>query len=113
MVLKSISSTLPRRLWAIIRLGIIIALALGTGLTAILWYNFDRAWDFLNSSWVSPTIALVWFCLVVITHINMRPFRRGLAIFQSTRNQRKNKNKNKNKQKKKVVVAKENVPTTE
>lgn len=46
-------------------------MALGVGLTTILWFNDERFTTFLGSPWVMPLLALVWFTIVILTHIQI------------------------------------------
>ncbi|KJZ69117.1 hypothetical protein HIM_11496 [Hirsutella minnesotensis 3608] len=71
MVILAITArTGPLRLWPIIRIAIVVALALSTGLTALLFFNPEKAFNFLWSNWVLPAITLIWTIVLVITHIN-------------------------------------------
>ncbi|KAM4066432.1 Low temperature requirement A [Hirsutella rhossiliensis] len=83
MFLAIIARTTPLKPWPIIRLTIIFLLALGTSLTALLFYSPQKAFDFLQTLWVLPVITFVWAIVLVVTHINggnvghhVRHFRR-------------------------------------
>lgn len=71
--LTIISRIHPWTPWPIIRIVINFLLAIGVGLVALLYYNSDRALNYLFSPWVLPTIALVWAIVLVLTHIHNPP----------------------------------------
>ncbi|PHH90042.1 hypothetical protein CDD83_4668 [Cordyceps sp. RAO-2017] len=73
--------TLPRKVWPLIRLAIIYALALGTGLVALLWFNETLLEAFLTGPWVLPTLTLVWGTMLVLTHINGEGVKRNKHRF--------------------------------
>lgn len=49
---------------------LVYLLALGTFLTALIWYDEAKSEAFLAGPWVLPTITLVWFIVLIVTHIN-------------------------------------------
>ncbi|KJZ72127.1 hypothetical protein HIM_08500 [Hirsutella minnesotensis 3608] len=70
ILLAVIARTTKLKPWPIIRLIIIFFLALGTSLTALLFYSPEKAFSFLLTLWVLPVITFVWAIVLVITHIN-------------------------------------------
>ncbi|KJZ70310.1 hypothetical protein HIM_10317 [Hirsutella minnesotensis 3608] len=69
-VLSILARTVTFKTWHMVRYGIVFVVALGTALTATLWYNEDRSEVFLRGPWVLPTITIVWTTILIITHIN-------------------------------------------
>ncbi|KJZ76427.1 hypothetical protein HIM_04156 [Hirsutella minnesotensis 3608] len=70
--LAIIARTRPFTIWPIVRFATFIFLAIGTGLTALLWYDEAKVADFIQSPWVLPTITFVWFVVLIMTHLNGR-----------------------------------------
>ncbi|KND88726.1 hypothetical protein TOPH_06645 [Tolypocladium ophioglossoides CBS 100239] len=85
IMLSLIARTKPLKTWPIIRLVIIFLLALGLGLTATLWFNTDRCYEFLQTAWVLPTITFVWTVVLIITHINGEGIKRNAHRFKRRR----------------------------
>ncbi|PHH70531.1 hypothetical protein CDD80_5951 [Ophiocordyceps camponoti-rufipedis] len=81
IALAILARTTPFKTWPIIRLAIISGLALGTGMTSILFFNHDRVFKFLLSPWVLPTLAFVWTVTIILTHINAGNVGRRIRRF--------------------------------
>lgn len=73
VVLSIISHIRPWRPWPLARTIINILLALGMGLVATLYYSDDHLLIYLYSPWLLPTICIVWFTVLVLTHIHNAP----------------------------------------
>lgn len=85
VLIRLLSTKVPRQLWAILRLVLVVMLAFGTSLTAILFFNKDKRDEFLEKPWVSPTIALVWTTIVVLTHIHGGGIKLAINMFRRRR----------------------------
>ncbi|PFH62850.1 hypothetical protein XA68_11631 [Ophiocordyceps unilateralis] len=85
IALAILARTTPIKTWPIIRLVIIACLALGLGLTSILFFNQSRVFTFLLSPWVLPTIALVWTATIILTHVNGENVGRRVRHFRRRR----------------------------
>lgn len=81
IILAIVARTSRFKTWPIIRLTILFLLALGTSLTALLYFNSTEAFSFLLTLWVLPTITFVWAIVLVMTHINGDNFRRHVPLF--------------------------------
>ena len=55
-----------------IRLAVTTLLGTGLALVATIRFNEDNELSFLASSWMIPTICLISFFAVVVTHIKSR-----------------------------------------
>ncbi|CAH0053742.1 unnamed protein product [Clonostachys solani] len=82
VLLTVVARTRRYTAWQIARLIIVSALGLGVGLVATLWFNDDRVWDFLQRSWVLPTITIVWAVILIITHINGQGTKRCTSYLE-------------------------------
>ncbi|KJZ74313.1 hypothetical protein HIM_06319 [Hirsutella minnesotensis 3608] len=85
VALAVIARLAPYKPWHIIRLGIVFALAVGTGFVATLCFNEDGLENYLFSAWVLPPIAFVWTAIFIITHINGEGVRRNLQRYRKSR----------------------------
>ncbi|KAM4057317.1 Low temperature requirement A [Hirsutella rhossiliensis] len=74
--LAIIARTAPFKTWPIVRIVLVYLLALGTCLTALLWYDEEKSEAFLSGPWVLPTITFVWSLVLMVTHINGERGRR-------------------------------------
>jgi hypothetical protein len=74
MVMFTIISRIrPWRPWPLARTIINMLFAVGMGLVATLYYSGNSLENYLNSPWLLPTICLVWFAVLVLTHIHNAP----------------------------------------
>lgn len=83
-VLTIVARTKPWGLWGIIRTALYFALGLGLSLVSLLHYNQTDANNYKDSPWLLPTICLVWFVVLAITHIRNPPplfFKRSATFF--------------------------------
>ncbi|RKL05111.1 hypothetical protein BFJ71_g3350 [Fusarium oxysporum] len=87
VALAVISRTKPWSKWAITRHIIFILLGLGTSLVALIRYSETRSTEYQQSSWMLPTITIVWLVVLVLTHIRNPPplFFKGSQSFWSRR----------------------------
>ncbi|GJN76751.1 low temperature requirement A [Purpureocillium lilacinum] len=90
-VLTITVKTTPYTAWPIIRLVLVFLLAIGTGLVAVLWFDEEKLWEFLFSTWVLPTITIVWSVILVLTHLNGEGIKRNKHRFKRTRNPQEDK----------------------
>ncbi|KAH7160951.1 hypothetical protein EDB81DRAFT_332783 [Dactylonectria macrodidyma] len=70
--------------WGIFRTGIFLALGVGLSLVSTIHFNQTAAYNYKNSPWLLPTICLVWFLVLAITHIRNPPplfFKRSQSFF--------------------------------
>ena len=72
-VFTILSQVHPWTPWHIIRTVFFILLGIGTGLVSILYYHTNEVNSLLLGPWVLPTLTLVWFTVLVLTHINNLP----------------------------------------
>ncbi|RKL49340.1 hypothetical protein BFJ72_g799 [Fusarium proliferatum] len=86
--LAVISRTKPWSKWAITRHVIFTLLGLGTSLVALIRYSATRSAEYQQSSWMLPTITIVWLVVLVLTHIRNPPplFFKGSQSFWSRKN---------------------------
>ncbi|KFH43697.1 hypothetical protein ACRE_055110 [Hapsidospora chrysogenum ATCC 11550] len=73
VVLAILSQVRPWRPWPLARAIINMLLAVGLGLVATLYYSTDKLENYLVSPWLLPTICLVWFTVLVLTHVHNAP----------------------------------------
>lgn len=73
VVLAILSQVRPWRPWPLARAIINMLLAVGMGLVATLYYSTDNLENYLVSPWLLPTICLVWFTVLVLTHVHNAP----------------------------------------
>lgn len=73
VVLAILSRIRPWRPWPLARTIINLLLAVGMSLVATLYYSANNLGDYLASPWLLPTICLVWFAVLVLTHVNNAP----------------------------------------
>ncbi|KAF9772040.1 hypothetical protein IL306_010303 [Fusarium sp. DS 682] len=87
VTLAVISRTKPWSKWAFTRHIIFILLGLGTSLVALIRYSQTRSAEYQQSSWMIPTITIVWLVVLVLTHIRNPPplFFKGSQSFWSKR----------------------------
>ncbi|OAR03068.1 hypothetical protein LLEC1_05277 [Akanthomyces lecanii] len=71
LILKQLTDGYIPKGWGIIRQIIIFALALGTGLATLVWFNSENIFTWLQTPWVMPTLCFVWMAIVVLTHVNI------------------------------------------
>ncbi|KAM0563345.1 hypothetical protein ACHAPJ_001063 [Fusarium lateritium] len=88
VVLSIVMRTTPWSKWAIIRHTIFTLLGIGMSLVACLIYNAENAAKFQISSWMLPTITLVWLVILLLTHVRNPPplFFKGSQNFWSKKN---------------------------
>lgn len=101
LAIKGVSSTIPRSTWSILRIVIIFILGVGVTLIALMWTLSDDSNALLNytaSNMLSPTICLIWFALVVITHINTGGVKLSWGMFRSKKLSARRKSKGKVKE---------------
>lgn len=71
-----IARTAPFKTWPVVRFILVYFLALGTCLTALLWYDEVKSEKFLSGRWVMPIITFVWTLMLLVTHMNGERGRR-------------------------------------
>ncbi|KAF4478513.1 bacterial low temperature requirement a [Fusarium agapanthi] len=71
--LAVISRTKPWSKWATTRHILFTLLGLGTSLVALIRYSATRSADYQQSSWMLPTITIVWLVVLVLTRIRNPP----------------------------------------
>ncbi|KAF4970779.1 hypothetical protein FSARC_2249 [Fusarium sarcochroum] len=88
VVLSVIMRTTPWSKWAIIRHVIFTLFGIGMSLVACLIYNVDHAVKYQLSSWMLPTITLVWLFILFLTHVRNPPplFFKGSQNIWSKKN---------------------------
>lgn len=79
--LAVVARTAPFKTWPIVRFALVYLLALGTCLTALLWYDEEKSEAFLAGPWVLPTITSVWSLVLIVTHVNGERGRRMAKRF--------------------------------
>lgn len=86
LAIKSVSSSLPRSTWSILRIVIVFVFGVGITIIALMWTlgdnNSDILINYTRSNMITPTICLIWFALVVITHINTGGVKLSWAMFK-------------------------------
>ncbi|KAF4335948.1 bacterial low temperature requirement a [Fusarium beomiforme] len=87
VALAIISRTKPWSKWAVTRHIIFTLLGLGTSLVALIRYSETRSAEYQQSSWMIPTITIVWLVVLVLTHIRNPPplFFKGSQPFWGKR----------------------------
>ncbi|KAI5463819.1 hypothetical protein BGZ63DRAFT_354066 [Mariannaea sp. PMI_226] len=73
VVLIFIAQTKPWRLWAIIRNAIFFLLGLGLALVSLISLNSTDEANYKGSPMLLPTICIVWFIVLVLTHLRSTP----------------------------------------
>lgn len=69
VIMALISRMTPLRRWPRIRFVICALLGIAIGLTAILFYAPDKADNFVQSPWLTPTLMFAWLIAIVLVHI--------------------------------------------
>lgn len=85
ILLAVVVRTTPFKAWPVTRLAIVFLLALGTSLTAMLFFNPAEAFNFLLTLWVLPAITFVWALVLVLTHVNGDNLGRRLSPLRRPR----------------------------
>lgn len=86
VILIIIAHTKPWRKWSIIRTFLFTGLGLGLGLVSLLSLNPTRAENYKASPMLLPTICIVWFIVLILTHIRNPPplfFKRKATFFNN------------------------------
>jgi hypothetical protein len=68
-ILAVVARVTPWKPWPVIRTILILLLALGMGLVALLRLNEDSLDTYLNTAWLLPTLCIAWGVVLVLTHI--------------------------------------------
>ncbi|KAH6895770.1 hypothetical protein B0T10DRAFT_398044 [Thelonectria olida] len=84
VLLIVIAQTKPWRLWSIVRTSLFFGLGLALAFVSLLSLNPARAENYKESPMLLPTICLVWFIVLLLTHIRNAPplfFKRNQTFF--------------------------------
>ncbi|KAI0436803.1 hypothetical protein F4803DRAFT_556628 [Xylaria telfairii] len=76
----------PRRSWSVsvaIRMALFVVISIGLSLVALVSRNDEN--PYLNSPWLLPTLALVYFLVLILTHFPRRPTAATFAFWRRAR----------------------------
>lgn len=68
-LLAIVARVTPWKPWPVIRTILVLLLALGMGLVALLRLNENRLTAYLATPWLLPTLCIAWGLVLVLTHI--------------------------------------------
>ncbi|KAK2594922.1 hypothetical protein QQS21_007370 [Conoideocrella luteorostrata] len=72
-ILTIVSRVTPWKPWPIVRTVINFLLAIGLGLTTFVVTSPEQGTEYTQSPWLLPTICLVWFAVLLLTHLHQGP----------------------------------------